>query len=196
MAKRGDGLVLLGFIIALLGFGSIFWIQKNYEFINYQITIIFYAIAVYFLNRKYNIPTSILAGSAILAVMHMLGGVNFGNGLVYGQMIYPLGEQYLRYDQIIHAFGTFVIALFFHHLLRKQLKYDGILPHVIIALCALGVGAYVEITEFMVALNVAENHVGDYVNFALDLVADFVGAGVAMILLYFKEAYDGTRRRR
>jgi uncharacterized membrane protein YjdF len=186
--KKGGEFVILGvFALSVLVFGTTFFVQHNYEFIQYQLTIVGYGIALYFLNRTFHFPHKILWSMLLLACLHMLGGVNFGFGLIYGWMIYPLGPEFLRYDQIVHVFGTFTIALLFHHVLRRSLKQDGIAPHVILALCALGVGAYVEMTEFFVALGIPDNFVGDYRNFALDLIADAVGAVAAMTVMYLRE---------
>lgn len=186
--KRGLAVVVGVFILSLLVFGTAFYIQQNYEFMKYQITIACYAIAVYLTHKKFNYPQTILWGMALLAMLHMLGGVNFGSGLVYGQMLLPIGDSsIIRYDHIVHFFGTFMVALLLHHLLRPSLRRDGIVPHLVLILGAVGIGAMIEITEFFVALYTPENFVGGYQNISLDLIFNSLGAIVAITIRALKE---------
>lgn len=57
-----------------------------------------------------------------------------------------------------------------------------------LALCALagmGLGALNEVIEFIITLLVPENNVGGYVNTALDLVYNMVGAVIAALVIRF-----------
>jgi glycerol uptake facilitator-like aquaporin len=53
----------------------------------------------------------------------------------------------------------------------------------ILIFAGLGLGALNEVNEFLVTLVLPINGVGGYMNVALDLVADFLGAIFAVLLL-------------
>ena len=54
---------------------------------------------------------------------------------------------------------------------------------IVIAMAGLGVGGLNEIIEFIATVVMPETGVGGYMNTALDLVADLVGAVLAVIFL-------------
>lgn len=178
MLQRGQTRIFILFILSLVIFGIAFYEQGNLEFIAYQINIIIYGLILLAFNYQFKLPNYVNWGFLTLACLHMLGGVNFGQGLMYGKMLIPINETYpvLRYDQVVHFIGSFFTAVLLFHLLHPSLKKRGIPVHVTIALAAIGVGAVVETTEFFVAQAIPDNFVGEYVNISLDLIFNALGA--------------------
>lgn len=186
-------IVLLIINIALLvGFGLAFMMRKNYEFIIYVVAIIvcLAVIVATFFKVRYSIPT--LIGLTVWSAMHLAGGALFINGtLLYELILLPLSQKYpiLRYDQLVHTWGFAVATLTMFDVLRPLLRED--LRHyialsIVVVMAGLGVGAFNEIVEALVAATVPESGVGDYVNTALDLIADFIGAILAFVFIRFR----------
>jgi len=96
----------------------------------------------------------------------------------------------LRYDQLVHTFGFAAATLTMFDVLRPLLKENlqgWVALSIVVVMAGLGVGALNEIIEALVAAAVPSAGVGGYVNTALDLIADLVGALLAM--LYIKLRY-------
>jgi len=119
----------------------------------------------------------------------MAGGGLFINGVrIYDIILIPLSQTYpiLRYDQLVHVFGFAAATLAIFDLIRPLLKEN--LQHfaalsVVIVMAGLGVGAFNEIVEALVALTLPQSGVGGYVNTALDLISDFLGAILAYVFI-------------
>jgi hypothetical protein len=58
---------------------------------------------------------------------------------------------------------------------------------IIVVAAGLGAGALNEIIEFLATVLVPETNVGGYINTALDLVSNLVGATIAMVVIRWKE---------
>jgi hypothetical protein len=187
---RPGHIVLLVINIALLlAFGASFLLKRNYEFIIYVgvIVVCLALIVVSFFKITYSYAT--LAGLTIWSLMHMAGGGIYINGVrLYDIILVPLSQTYpiLRYDQVVHIFGFAVATLMMFDLLRPLLKEN--LQHfialsVVVMMAGLGVGAFNEIVEALVAAIVPQAGVGGYVNTALDLISDLIGAILAMVFI-------------
>jgi uncharacterized membrane protein YjdF len=198
---RPGHIVLLVINIALLlAFGTSFLMQKNYEFIIYVgvIIICLALIVVSFFKITYSYAT--LTGLTIWSLMHMAGGGIYINGVrLYDIILVPLSQTYpiLRYDQVVHIFGFAVATLLMFDLLRPLLKEN--LQHfialsVVVMMAGLGVGAFNEIVEALVAAIVPQAGVGGYVNTALDLISDLIGAILAMAFIKWRYLKCDIRR--
>ncbi len=185
-------IILLIINIALLvAFGTAFTLRKNYEFIIYVgvIIVCLAVIAVTFFKVRYSIPT--LIGLTIWSAMHLSGGTFHINGtLLYELILIPLSQKYpiLRYDQLVHTWGFAVATLTMFDVLRPLLIPTKSGQHyialsIVVIMAGLGVGAFNEIVEALVAATVPESGVGDYVNTALDLIADLLGAILAIAFI-------------
>ncbi len=183
-------------IIAILAFGSTFLIHRNYEFIIYVAVIIFFLIliAVSFLKIHYTDTT--LIGLTIWAVLHMAGGALYINDTrLYDIILLPLSKTYpiLRYDQLVHIWGFGAATLTMFCLLRPLLKQNlgGFASlSLVLVMAGLGVGAFNEIVEALTTAVAPQTGVGGYLNTALDLIANFVGALLAT--LYIRLRYLKT----
>lgn len=193
LLRKGQLPILLTVAIATAIFSILFLSRQNYEFIIYIFVIIFFLGLVLLTNHKVNYPNTILWGLSIWAILHMAGGgLYIGDKKLYGIMLLPLvGEPYhiLRFDQFVHAFGFFVATFVAFHLLRPHLKkrYSLAAIGIVTVMAGLGFGALNEIVEFAAVVTVPDTGVGGYINTALDLVFNLIGAIVAWLIIRNKE---------
>jgi len=191
--RKGQLSILLFNLIAIVLFGIRFLRLANYEFIIYIGVIIFFLIAIAATNSKIYYPNLLLWGLTLWAFMHMAGGGIFIKGSrLYDIILIPLSSKYpiLRYDQVVHTVGfaaaTAVMFYILKPILRPGLDRFWALSIVVI-MAGLGVGALNEIVECLVAVIVSESGVGGYVNTSLDLIADLIGAILAMAVIKISE---------
>lgn len=179
--------------IVLVIFSILFLSRANYEFVLYLFVIIFFLVLILLTNKQVGLSNKVLWGLTAWGVLHLCGGgLLIGDHVLYAQMLVPIsdGYQILKYDQFVHAFGfgvaTFVIYELLKPLLKEGQKKWGRLG-LIVVMGGAGLGALNEVIEFFATVITPETGVGGYVNTALDLVFNFVGASIAMFLIYRKE---------
>ena len=191
--KKGQLPILIVLILGLIIFTPLFLMKKNYEFIVYVCVIIFFFIIIIITDRKVNYPNSALWGLTIWAILHMAGGgIYFSKVRLYEIILIPLSKSYpiFRYDQFVHIFGFGVATLVMFCILKPVLQPNlnrWTALSIVVIMAGLGVGALNEIVEFFVSVIVPQSGVGGYLNTALDLVSDFIGALIAMILIRLKD---------
>jgi putative membrane protein len=186
--ERGVALFTGAYVLA---FTAWFLIRGNYEFVVYVITMLILIALVGRSLRSAEYPLSMLWALSLWGLLHMAGGgVPVGESVLYSAQVVPLsppdGEwTFLKYDQIVHAYGFGVTAWVLWHLMRRHYPVlDGTWTiYVYPALAAMGLGAVNEIIEFIAVLSVPETNVGGYVNTALDLVFNAAGAVAAMLIV-------------
>jgi len=169
--------------------------RKNYEFVMYVGVIVFFFILIIITNRKVVYSNTVLWGLTLWGILHMMGGgllINRGSMRLYELMIVSLSNNYpvFRYDQFVHIIGFFVATLLMFVLLKPLLKKDlnkWTSVSIVIIMAGLGVGALNEIVEFAATVVVPETGVGGFLNTSLDLVADLIGAILAMFYIRFKK---------
>jgi hypothetical protein len=111
---------------------------------------------------------------------HMAGGLIplAGHHILYNaEWDIPL----LRWDRLVHAFGFgLATAASFQGIRRVLPSGQGVTRGIafLAALCGMGLGALIEMLEFLMTLLMPTN-VGDYVDTGWDLVFDMAGSGVA-----------------
>ena len=195
MLVKKEQIPLLTLMLSVLFLFTLLFVgAKNYEFLIYVGVIVFFLALVLATNKKVNYPLGILWGLSIWAVMHMAGGGIFvGETRLYEMILIPIvGEPYniFKYDQLVHAFGFGVATLLMFHLLKPVLIgkiKNWARISIVVVMAGLGVGALNEIIEFFATVVSPQTGVGGYENTALDLVANMVGAVIAMIYIYYKE---------
>lgn len=193
MINKSQYPILFLFLLSLVGFTLTFIWQDNVEFIGYVVIVGVLFGLVLFSNRYVEYPNFVLWGLLAWSVLHMLGGViSPTGGVFYTLVFYPLvGEPYniLKYDQVIHTIGFFVATLVMYQVLEKYLKrpfgWWGV--GIVIVMAGLGLGAVNEIVEFLMTVFVPETNVGGYVNNALDLIFNLIGAILAVVFIKFKK---------
>ncbi len=175
-------------IANMLGFGIYYISKLNYEFIIYLSVVLAAFILVAATYKKVRYPVDVLTGLTVWAIMHMAGGaVRVGEVRLYELILVPLSNSLpiFRFDQFVHIWGFGTTTLLCYHLVKPSLK-DGARGFglwLIVAMAGLGIGAVNEILEFFVTLAVPESGVGDYINTSLDLIADIIGAILAVLYL-------------
>jgi len=193
--KPGQKIIFMVSIFLLILFVFIFLKRQNYEFLIYVGVIIFFMFLILTTNRKVNYPNILLWGLLTWAFMHMAGGGLFFGGIkLYEIILIPIvGEPYniFKYDQLVHAVGFGVATFLMWHLLQPFLKekikkWTAI--SIVVVMAGLGAGALNEILEFTATVITPETGVGGYENTALDLVANLIGAIIAMIIIIKKES--------
>ena len=104
---------------------------------------------------------------------------------VNGHRLYDLRLFEIRFDKLVHfvnaLIGTIITIYFFQ---KNQCKITKFMLMMTV-FSVLGIGAIIEIAEYIVTLTVAHNGVGAYNNNMLDLVANLFGSVVAVLLFQY-----------
>ncbi len=172
------------------------------EFILYLALAPFMMGLIAFIHIKIKLPVSMLWALSALVLVHCIGGLTQlpasmptdGRNLLYNYWIIP---NKLKYDQVIHAYGNGIATWLCWNLLRYSIamvvkKDIADIPArsiflIICFLAGFGVGALNEVLEFGATQTVpGDTNVGGYVNTGWDLVANVVGGGVAVFLIWLK----------
>lgn len=166
-------LILVGFLIKAI-------LAKNYEFIGYWVVLVVLFLIVVKLDKKFNFPLLGIGLFALWSILHMAGGlIKIGSTRLYDLMLINiLGDPFfvLKYDQVIHAYCYFAIAVLVYFALKNYTKDKKALI-VFSILSALGISLLNEVIEFgMVIFADAADAVGGYYNTALDMVFNLIGA--------------------
>lgn len=189
LIRKGQWPILITNLLALLGFTLYFASRANYEFLIYVGVILFFLAVILATNRRVEYPNSLLWGLTLWALLHMSGGSVCMHGkLLYEIILIPISAEYgvFRFDQFVHIVGFGVATLAVYHLLKPLLKPDvtkWTSLSIVVVMAGLGVGALNEIVEFTATILCPETGVGGYLNTSLDLVADFIGAVLALVFI-------------
>ncbi len=172
----------------MLFFTWLYLSRRNYEFLVHIVVLLFFASLILYSNRKVKYPAWLLWGLAIWGFVHMSGGAFYlGETRLYELMLIQISQalQIFRYDQAVHIFGFGVTTLVFHHILGRPRV--GVAIGIVLVMAGTGAGALYEIIEFLATLIVAEHGVGGYINNSLDLLSNFLGALLALVLIKTRE---------
>lgn len=171
----------------ILGAALALWsvLAGNYEFLIYAVVSLILVVLIHQGDKKFRFNPLLLWGFNLWLVCHILGGLwQVGDGVLYSLVLVDIvGEPYsiLKYDQLIHTYCYFIVALLVWKVvatLGSQSSF--VLLAGITILAAGGIGGLNEVVEFLATVLVPETNVGGYENTAIDLVANFVGACLAL----------------
>ncbi len=185
--------VLIFTLLYLVPFTIYFVSTGKGEFIWYSIIVLelFFLVFLTLPISKFN--EGIIWSLSLWALLHLAGGgIRVGAGVLYGLTLIPIynggGEMiFLKYDQVVHAFGFGLCAyIIFHFLKRYSVNPYKFGVYIIAILGGVGLGAVNEIAEFIATVLFPQNGVGGYVNNALDLVFNSIGAVVIMVFVWWK----------
>lgn len=182
-----NGLYLLISIIAVS-------ILRNKEFLFYIVTMLMLIGAVMMIHRRMPLSSAQLWALSLWGLLHMMGGlvpvpeswpINGEQRVLYSWWLIP---QYLKYDQVIHAYGFGVTTWLCWQGLRHHIGTQNTCNPTIgkLVLCAaggMGFGALNEVIEFIAVLSIPNTNVGGYVNTGFDLVSNLVGCVIAAALI-------------
>tara|TARA_Y100000034_G_scaffold130215_1_gene188084 strand:+ start:6171 stop:6740 length:570 start_codon:yes stop_codon:yes gene_type:complete len=185
MLKKAQLPVAVVTAIYMTFFTFFYILRQNYEFLVHIVVLLLVATLILYTNKKVNYyPVWLLWGLSLWGLLHMSGGAfYFGETRLYEIMLIPLSQtlQIFRYDQAVHMFGFGVTTLVFHHILKRPKV--GVAMGIVLVAAGTGAGAIYEIIEFLATLMVTEHGVGGYVNNSLDLISNFIGSVLAVILI-------------
>jgi hypothetical protein len=189
--KPGERAVALFTFAYVIAFSAWFILGGNHEFVVYLVTMLLLILLVGRSLRSAEYPPAMLWALSLWGLMHMAGGgVPVGGSVLYNLQVIPLGPPdgewtFLKYDQLVHAYGFGVTAWVLWHLMARHYPVlQGTWTiYVYPALAAMGLGAVNEIIEFIAVLSVPDTNVGGYLNTALDLVFNASGAVLAMVIV-------------
>jgi putative membrane protein len=166
------------------------FVQGNYEFLFYSAVLLVLLGVLYVLSRQFQLSALGLWGMNLWLLSHLAGGMGSIDGVrLYDVVLIPLtGAPYhlLKYDQLIHVYCYLVIGLLAFEVVSQLLSRASVLSASLCAVCvACGIGSLNEVLEFAAVVVVGSTGVGDYINNAIDLVANLLGAmmGVGFGLL-------------
>ena len=169
-------------------------VSGNLEFVAYSfVTGVLLAI-IHVANKSFQFNDWVLWGFDIWMLLHILGGLWVINGKVlYSTVlidIIPAPYSILKYDQIVHAYCYFIVALLAWQIVSTVAnKQSSFLTLAMISvLAATGVGGLNEIIEFLATVFIENVNVGGYENTAIDIVCNLIGALLAVPL--FKRVID------
>lgn len=174
--------------LLFLTFLGLYIFQQNTEFILYLSSMTLFILFVFITDYKINYPDSILIGLIIWAFLHMSGGgIVVNNAVLYHYMIIPISENLIRYDQLVHMFGSIVITFFMSHVFTRYLlpdihKSPNVLALILI-FSAIGMGSINENIEFFMTIILPQTNVGGYINTSFDLLFNLMGALIGALYL-------------
>ena len=167
----------------------------NREFLFYIAVMLVLVGVVAALHLRMGLPESALWALSIWGLAHMAGGlvpipdgwpVHGPNRVLYSLWMIP---DRLKYDQVVHAYGFGVTTWICWLGLKSTLVGAGVAATPTIGRLLLvwaagqGFGALNEVIEFAATLLVPETNVGGYRNTGWDLVANLVGATLAVLAI-------------
>jgi uncharacterized membrane protein YjdF len=166
--------------------------QHNTEFLFYIGIVIVFATIVILVHRAAHLSQAALWALSFWGLFHMLGGLlrlpeawptDGGSHVLYSLWLIP---GYLKYDQVIHAYGFGVSTLVCWEYIKT---IPGVRPTfgvlVLCALAGMGLGAINEIVEFTAVLMIPGTNVGGYENTGWDLVANLTGSTLSALFIRY-----------
>jgi hypothetical protein len=182
-------------------FGAI--ISGNSEFLFYIVVMLVLAGLVGVLHLRMGLPEPALWALSIWGLAHMAGGLvpmpdgwpaHGPNRVLYSLWLIP---DRLKYDQVVHAYGFGVTTWICWLGLKSTLHSSGAVaaPNagrlLLVWAAGQGFGALNEVIEFAATLLVPETNVGGYRNTGWDLVANLVGATIAVLAIALLDQGSG-----
>jgi len=191
--RKGEWVLAIFNLIYILAFTVYYFSIRNYEFLWYVATLVFFFVLIATTLKRSKFNYVILWGLSIWGLLHMAGGGVVVNGeVLYRLHLIPIvgsGDLFvLKFDQFVHFFGFGVATLVVYHLLRPYLNertnWKVVYPILIVA--GRGLGVLNEIVEFTAVISLSETGVGGYGNTLLDLIFNTFGAAAAVIFIHFR----------
>ncbi|MDQ1299529.1 MAG: hypothetical protein QG636_197 [Patescibacteria group bacterium] len=175
-------LLILSFtVLYTLAAGFYFASIGNTEFLGYIAVIIFLLVLGGCVLTHQCVPSWLLMMLSLVGLFHLFGAAVPVNGdILYNYVPFPIenpsGLTFIKFDQIVHTYGTLVSALLMYYFLRRDTSFHWLGIAVFSILGASGIGALNEIIEFVAKMTVPNTDVGGYYNTAVDLCVNLFGA--------------------
>lgn len=174
--KQHIALVLIA-VLWFVGYGI--GVESEWIWVYAPISLMFMGL-VFAFNRKAEFSNGLLAALAVVIVGNLAGGVLE----VRGDILYAFEVAGgVQYDKVFHAAATGVASWAIWELLGTW----GIGRGRFLAALMMGAGggAFIEMFEFF-GTKLFDTNVGDYDNNMLDMIANFTGSLVALLLLAYR----------
>lgn len=178
--------ILIFNLLFLAYFIIYFAADQNWEFTIYSV---FVGVVIWLmvkLHMKYQFSTTVLIGATISHVLHKFGRYLIIDGGILYQ--WEVIEGVLRFDKVLHFWNILVFTIVGFYLLKpyiKTIEKKRVLS-LILFLFGLGIGTFWEMFEFSVVATQIQTGVGGYFNTMGDIVANTLGALVAVLYLNFR----------
>lgn len=179
-------------------------VMGNAEFAFYIAVMVVLIGVVGVVHARVRLSAGVLWALSVWGLAHMAGGmvpISAGDAESKARVLYNLwlAPGWLRYDQLVHAYGFGVCARVCWECVRVRLSALGDPRPTagVMALCALaamGLGAANEMVEFAATKLMRETNVGDYDNNAMDLVFNAIGASVVAGVIWWRGRVSRARR--
>lgn len=177
------------------------FVRGNREFVFYIVTMLFLIAVVLLIHRRMPLKLSQLWALSVWGLAHMAGGlwpipsdwaIDDGQPVLYSLWLIP---SWLKYDQLIHAYGFGITTWICWHGLRQHLASRSNSPvfpsYGLLTLAAasgMGFGALNEVIEFIAVLTIPNTNVGGYLNTGWDLVFNLLGSLTAATAIRWHHA--------
>ena len=169
-------------------------VSGNLEFVAYSVVTGVLLAIIHVTDRHFHYNDWVLWGFALWMLLHILGGLFVvEDKVLYSTMLIdlvPAPYSILKYDQVVHAYCYFIVALLAWHIVKSNASKDVsfLTLAIITVMAATGVGGLNEIIEFLATVFIENVNVGGYENTAIDIVANLIGALLAVP--FFKTIQD------
>ena len=179
------------FLAGLLALLTI--VSQNYEFLLYAVTVVILIVILYKTDQYFKYKKLGLWLFNIWLILHILGGLASFQGVrLYDLMLLNLvGDPYniLKYDQFVHFYCYVVMSILMWSVVHNIMKQNAssVVVCVVTILAASSLGAINEIIEFFAVIAFGSDGVGGYINTAIDLVANLLGAIAGTIYMYARQ---------
>ncbi len=173
------GRVVAALSLTTLGF-TIYGLAVDSPFVWVYVPVtVVLAAAVYGMHRSVDFSTTNLWWLCAVAVGNLAGGIY----LVDGQPLYVkhlFGD--IRFDKPFHTVSTAIAAWVAYEVVARWAEGRASRPAIAVAavFIAVGLGALVEIVEYVGSVMIENANVGDYGDTMLDLVVNTLGAVLAV----------------
>ena len=159
----------------------------NSEFLGYIAVIVLFVVLGGCVLSHQCVPAWLLWLLSSVGLLHMLGAAMLVNGdVLYNYVpVYienPTGLTFIKFDQIVHTYGSLVASVLSYFFLRRDSQFHAFGLFVFAVLASMGMGAINEIIEFAAKLSVPDSNVGGYYNTAVDLTVNFLGAIIGALV--------------
>lgn len=132
--------------------------------------------------RQFEVPSYLLVFVQVGILIHFSGGLLE----VGGQRLYDNSIFGIRFDKYVHLINAFIAAVIMNYILFLFNVRVPRFKYLFVIFIVLGLGAVIEIVEYLVMLTVPGNGVGDYHNNMQDLLANLVGCSLFFLLFKVK----------
>jgi hypothetical protein len=163
----------------------VYYRGKDYlqEFFVYALVILGVIAVAWKILRSRQIPVWILIMVQAGIAMHFAGGLAVWQGTrFYDQVVFNI-----RYDKYVHFINAFTCGWVLYVLYFKSLSLTRWLKELQQIIGVLGLGAVVEIVEYLVTLTVIHNGVGGYDNNMQDMIANFAGSVFCVFVIRIRD---------